>query len=56
MEVGEQGPEVAYMPTGTTIAPNGGGLTGDLHVHVDVNGHELGTAVLKDFRQRAARA
>lgn len=65
--VGERGPEVMRFPEGARIDPlkQGGGAgsggafeapSGDLHIHVDVDRRELATAVLKDFRQRGARA
>lgn len=33
--VGENGPELAYLPRGTAVAPSGRGFGGDVHVHLE---------------------
>jgi tape measure domain-containing protein len=56
--VGERGPELLNMPRGAQVIPlpRGGAMAGQpLHVHVEVNGREIATAVLDDLNARAAR-
>jgi hypothetical protein len=58
--VGERGPELVTLPRGSAViplprVPEFAGARGPLHVHVEVNGREIATAVLDDLNARAAR-
>lgn len=65
--IGERGPEILNLPTGARVEPlrNQGGtpgvnslfeaISGDMHVHLDVEGKEIASVVLKDFRKKNAR-
>lgn len=69
--IGERRPELVRLPTGAEVQPLSpgrglglGGLDGalagvggggDLHVHLEVEGREVGRTVIRDFRRRGAR-
>lgn len=67
--VGDRGPEVLHLPQGARVNPlshgrSPGGMLGafmegshgDLHVHVEIERHEIAQAVLKEFRKLEARS